>query len=142
MCGGLSKTTGVDVTLVRIAFAVLALGSGIGVLAYVLAWLFIPLEGESTTILSRAAKDRRGIRLVIAIIPVLVLVQVLASTLRVGYVGSFSWPIFLAAGVAILSAATPANRSGCGSTTTSSRRSMAAPIGTHAGRWPPVSLPG
>ncbi len=102
VCGGLSKSSGVDVTLVRIGVAVLALGSGIGVLLYALAWLFIPLEGESTTILSRAARDRRGIRLVVAIIPVLVLVQLLTSTLRVGYVGSFSWPIFLAAGVAIL----------------------------------------
>jgi signal transduction histidine kinase len=102
VCGGLAQATGIDVTLVRIGFVLLALGSGVGILVYALAWLLLPLEGESTTILSRAASDRRGIRLVLAVIPVLVLVQVVAGALHLGYLGSFSWPVFLAAAGAIL----------------------------------------
>jgi signal transduction histidine kinase len=94
--------TGIDITLVRIAFVVLSLASGAGALVYALAWLFVPLEGETTSIFSRAVADRRGIRLVAAIIPLLVVIQIVAAGLHLGYLGSFSWPLFLAAGVVIL----------------------------------------
>jgi signal transduction histidine kinase len=102
VCGGISGATGIDVTLVRIGFVLLTLGSGAGVLIYALAWLFVPLEGETSTIFSRAVGDRRGIRLIASIIPVLVVIQIVSATLHLGYVGSFSWPIFLAAGVVVL----------------------------------------
>ncbi|MGO8869887.1 MAG: PspC domain-containing protein [Acidimicrobiales bacterium] len=102
VCGGLAQATGIDVTLVRIAVVLLSLGSGIGILAYAVAWLFLPLRGEDTTIFSRAVTDRRGLRLVVAIIPVLVVAQVLAGTLHLGYLGSFGWPVFLAVAAAIL----------------------------------------
>ncbi|MBF6555769.1 MAG: PspC domain-containing protein [Acidimicrobiales bacterium] len=102
VCGGISLAAGIDVTLVRIGFVLLSLGSGVGVLVYALAWLLLPLQGETTTIFSRAVTDRRGIRLVIAIIPALVVVQIVAAALHIGYLGSFSWPVFLAAGGAIL----------------------------------------
>ena len=67
-----------------------------------MAWLLLPLDGESTTILSRSVADRSGLRLVVAIVPALILVQVVAGALHLGYVGSFSWPVFLAAAAAIL----------------------------------------
>jgi signal transduction histidine kinase len=102
VCGGLSETVGIDPTFIRIGFVLLSLGTGIGVLAYALAWLFVPLAGESTTIFSRAVADRRGIRLVVAIVPFLIFVQIVAGTLHIGYLGSFSWPLFLAAGCFIL----------------------------------------
>ncbi len=102
VCGGLSAATSIDVTLVRIGFALLTLASGVGILIYVLAWLFVPLAGETTSIVSRVAADRRGIRLVIALVPAFVVMQLVAGTLHVGFVGSFSWPVFLAAAAAIL----------------------------------------
>lgn len=102
VCGGLASATGIDVTLVRIAFILLGLGSGIGILVYAVAWLLIPLGGEDANIASRVVTDRRGMRLVIAIVPALVAVQILAGSLHIGYVGSFSWPLFLAAGAAVL----------------------------------------
>lgn len=102
VCGGISAATGFDVTLVRIGFALLTLGSGTGILVYALAWLFVPLEGETTTIFSRAVADRRGIRLIAAIIPLLVVIQIVSRGLHLGYVSSFSWPLFLAAGAAVL----------------------------------------
>ncbi len=102
VCGGLSATTGIDVTLVRIAFVLLSLASGAGVLVYALAWLFVPLEGETSSIFSRAVVDRRGIRLVAAIIPLLIVIQIVAAGLHLGFVGSFGWPLFLAAGAVVL----------------------------------------
>jgi signal transduction histidine kinase len=102
VCGGLARSTGIDVTLVRIAFVLLSLGSGIGILVYALGWLLLPLEGETTTIFGRAVTDRRGLRLVVAIVPALILVQLVAGALHLGYLGSFSWPVFLAGAAAIL----------------------------------------
>jgi signal transduction histidine kinase len=87
---------------VRIGFALLALGSGIGVVIYAVGWLILPLQDETSNIFSRALHDRRGIRLVVAVIPVLVVAQIVTSALHIGYTGSFIWPIFLAAGGAVL----------------------------------------
>ncbi len=67
-----------------------------------MAWLLVPLEGEETTILTRAVNDRRGIRLVIAVVPLLLLVQLAARSRHIGYLGSISVPLFLAAAGAIL----------------------------------------
>jgi len=102
VCGGLAQATGIDVTLVRVAFVLLSLGSGIGILAYALGWLLVPLEGEHTSIFSRSVTDRRGLRLVLAVVPALVIVQVVAGALHLGYLGSFSWPVFLALAAFIL----------------------------------------
>lgn len=102
VCSGVSQSTGIDITLVRIAFVLLTLATGMGVLVYSLAWLLLPLEGETTNILSRSLGDRRGIRLVIAIIPAVIAVQVVASAWHTSYVGAISWPLFGAAAVVIL----------------------------------------
>ncbi len=102
VCGGISEATGFDVTLVRIVIVLLCVGSGVGIAVYALAWLLLPLQGERSTIFTRAITDRRGIRLVIATIPLFVVVQVLADGLHMGYLGGISWPVFLAFGVAIL----------------------------------------
>ena len=43
VCGGLGEYLGLDPLIMRIAFAVLAMISGIGLAVYILMWLFIPL---------------------------------------------------------------------------------------------------
>jgi phage shock protein C len=46
VCGGLARYIGVDSTLVRIFFVLLALaGNGFGVFIYFLLWIIVPLEG-------------------------------------------------------------------------------------------------
>ncbi len=51
VCAGLADYLGVDVNLIRIVFAVLTiLGIGTGVLAYLIAWIVIPEEGETASI--------------------------------------------------------------------------------------------
>jgi signal transduction histidine kinase len=103
VCGAVSRATGVDVNWVRIGFVLLAIASGVMVLVYAMAWLMIPMEGETSNIYSRALGDRRGIRLVAAIlIPLLIAVQLITTTLHVPFVGILGWPTFLAIGVVIL----------------------------------------
>ena len=42
VCGGLAEATGLESWLWRLAFALLALCGGTGVLAYALLWIFVP----------------------------------------------------------------------------------------------------
>jgi phage shock protein C len=44
VCGGLGKFLGIDPSLVRIFFVLLTLGSGIGVMAYLVLWIVLPRE--------------------------------------------------------------------------------------------------
>ncbi len=88
VCGGIAETVGVEVMFVRQGFVIAAVaGVGVIVPVYALAWLMLPFRGEESNIFSRAIEDRRGIRLVIAVIPALVILQVVTSVLRIGYHG-------------------------------------------------------
>jgi phage shock protein C len=44
VCGGLGRYFGVDSTLVRLAFVVLTVAGGGGILVYLVAWLLMPEE--------------------------------------------------------------------------------------------------
>jgi len=48
VCGGIGRYLGVDPMLLRIAFIVLALANGLGVIAYVVAWVAIPRSGRTS----------------------------------------------------------------------------------------------
>jgi phage shock protein C len=51
VCAGIAEYFGMDVTLVRVIAAVIAvITGGAGVLAYLAAWAIIPEEGEKTSI--------------------------------------------------------------------------------------------
>ena len=45
VCAGLAAYSGADPTLVRLAFVLVAVFGGIGVLLYLCAWIVIPEEG-------------------------------------------------------------------------------------------------
>jgi signal transduction histidine kinase len=102
VCGGLSRATGIDVTLVRLGFVLTGMLFGFPVLVYAAAWLVLPMDNETTNIFSRAVNDRRGIRLVVAVIPAIVVLQIVVSVLHIGYIGLIGWPAFLAVGLGIL----------------------------------------
>ena len=98
-----SPGTGIDVTLVRIAVVLLTLASGVGVLAYAMAWLLLPLDGrEDRHLLPGGHRPAGHPGLVVAMIPALIVIQIVAGALHLGYLGSFGWPVFLAAGGAML----------------------------------------
>lgn len=44
VCGGLGKYMGIDSTIIRIVFALLAVFTGFGFLLYVILWLVMPVE--------------------------------------------------------------------------------------------------
>ena len=51
VCAGVAEYFGIDVTLVRVIVAVVAvITGGAGVLAYLVAWAIIPDEGEKYSI--------------------------------------------------------------------------------------------
>ena len=50
VAGGIARHFGVDVTLVRVIIAALALFSGAGAAVYLAAWLLIPADGEDQSI--------------------------------------------------------------------------------------------
>jgi phage shock protein C len=48
VCGGLSRYLGVDASIVRLVFILLALASGLGALLYLLLWVILPREDQVT----------------------------------------------------------------------------------------------
>ncbi len=110
VAAGLAMRTGFDVTVVRIVFVVAALASGFGVAAYVLAWLFVPAAGESSSIARTALTDRRGIALATGVGSLLLVVLLIASAFRAGWLGSLAWPLVLsAAGIVLIWRNAPAD---------------------------------
>jgi phage shock protein C len=47
VCAGLAGFFGLDPTLVRIIFVLMALGTGFGVFLYILMWIVVPAEGST-----------------------------------------------------------------------------------------------
>lgn len=48
VCGGLADYLGIDPVLVRLAFVVLLLASGIGLVIYLILWVVMPSESRSS----------------------------------------------------------------------------------------------
>lgn len=99
---GISHRTGIDPMVVRGAFVLSTVLGGFGIAAYVLAWLFVPLEGEDCCTAARAIADRRGLALVLAGVPLLALLLIVASALGATWMKTVAWPLFLAAGGLVL----------------------------------------
>ena len=60
VCAGLAGYFGVDVTLVRVIWAVVSvLTSGLGVLAYLAAWAIIPDEGQESPTDENIVSDKQ-----------------------------------------------------------------------------------
>ena len=57
VCAGFARYMGVDVTLVRVVWLVIAFTAGVGFIAYIVAWIAMPLEdaplGSSTDMVAR-----------------------------------------------------------------------------------------
>ena len=66
VCGGIGRYLGVDPMLLRIAFIVLALANGLGVIAYVVAWVAIPEERPGQPLAAAPETRRETGRLVLA----------------------------------------------------------------------------
>ena len=60
VASGLAGYAGIDVLIVRIAFAVLTFLGGAGIPLYLVCWLLIPSEGSDQSIAADLASDLRG----------------------------------------------------------------------------------
>jgi phage shock protein PspC (stress-responsive transcriptional regulator) len=60
VCTGLGRYFGVDVNLVRLAFGVLTVFYGLGILLYLIAWVILPDEDEDGSILESLVNKRRS----------------------------------------------------------------------------------
>jgi phage shock protein PspC (stress-responsive transcriptional regulator) len=58
VCGGVAEHWGIDPVLVRVAWALLALSGGIGVVLYIAGWLLIPVQGRTTAAVDDVLGDR------------------------------------------------------------------------------------
>jgi phage shock protein PspC (stress-responsive transcriptional regulator) len=59
VAGGIARYLNVDVTLVRVIIAALALFTSVGVALYIAAWLLIPEDGEDESIAAAWIAGRR-----------------------------------------------------------------------------------
>ena len=59
VAGGIARYMDVDVTLVRVIIAALALLNGVGLALYIAAWLLIPEDGEDQSIAAAWIAGRR-----------------------------------------------------------------------------------
>ena len=103
VAAGLAERRGWDVTVVRCVFVLAALASGFGAAAYVIAWLLLPMAGESASIASKAMTDRRGITLAGALVSLLFVVLLIAPQLRASWLDSLATPLIITvAGVVLI----------------------------------------
>ncbi len=47
VCGGLANYFNIDPTIIRLIFVIIALSGGIGIIAYLIFWIIIPVEGAT-----------------------------------------------------------------------------------------------
>jgi phage shock protein C len=102
VCGGIGHYLGVDPVLLRIAFMILALANGLGVVAYVVAWVAIPEEQPGQPVGPSAETRREMGRLVLGgalvVLGLVLLLDRLAPNLD-----ELFWPVaVVAVGVAVM----------------------------------------
>jgi phage shock protein C len=59
VCAGLAAYSGVDPTLVRLAFVLFTVFGGFGILLYLGAWIVVPEEDEGASIAETFVKKQR-----------------------------------------------------------------------------------
>ncbi|MEA2190311.1 MAG: hypothetical protein QOI73_432, partial [Solirubrobacteraceae bacterium] len=106
VCAGLAKRFGVDPLLLRILFAATTIASGIGLVAYVLAWIVLPAEGADDSAARALTQGwgRRGTVEVALGVGFLLLAVLLAfRKLGLPFSDVLIWPLVLvAAGGALI----------------------------------------
>jgi signal transduction histidine kinase len=101
---GLAGRTGLDVTVVRVGLVLATLITvGYAAVAYVVAWLLLPVAGSDTSIAHEAKSDRRGIALAAGLGSLLLVVLLIASALGAALLGAVEWPLVICtAGIVLI----------------------------------------
>jgi phage shock protein C len=102
VCGGLGRYLDVDPVLLRIAFVVLALAGGGGVLLYIVAWILIPEEREGEELGTARPPAADATRLIVGG-TLIALGTILLLNIGFPRLGRYFWPLALiAVGVAVV----------------------------------------
>lgn len=107
VAGGIAEYFDVDPTLVRLAFIVLALAGGGGVLIYLIAWVIVPEAGDdlSDPTARRDARDPDTTRLFIGG-ALIALGGIILAARFIPYFMVVFWPLVLiGAGIAVIAGA-------------------------------------
>jgi phage shock protein C len=102
VCGGLGRYFGADPIWFRVAFVVLAVGGGSGVLLYLVAWLLVPEERpDERAVSGTASLDRHGPA--VAGLALVVVGLMLLADAVVPWFDRVLWPLLVvAAGLGLL----------------------------------------
>jgi phage shock protein C len=103
VCGGLGRYLQVDPVLLRIAAVALALSGGLGLLAYIIAWIFIPEETGNEPVVAARIENRHGVALVVGTALVALGALLLVREWIPWMGAAFFWPaVVVAVGIAVL----------------------------------------
>lgn len=110
VCSGLGRYFGIDSVLLRIAFVVLAIAGGGGILLYVVCWILIPEEGENENLGTVRPSNVDSTRLVVGG-ALIAIGTILLLNLSLPRLGRYFWPLALIAiGVAVVVQASASRR--------------------------------
>jgi len=108
VASGFARWLGIDPVIVRVVLVVLAIFGGSGLLLYVIGWLFIPVEGSSTSSADaffqdsrRSGSTARTVLIVIGVVAAVIIFLNLAGYVFGGW-GSGSLLLLIAAGALVL----------------------------------------
>ena len=102
VCAGLGRYLGIDRTLLRVVFVVLALAGGSGVVLYVVAWILIPEERPGENLGSAPPSSADTLRLA-AGGALIALGVILLLDLSLPRLGTYLWPLaVIAIGLAVI----------------------------------------
>ena len=141
VAGGLGRYFDIAPTFFRVGFAILTLIGGAGILLYVAAWLVIPDEGKSDSIVSEALRRHRDRPWLLGGVG-LVAIALVSLFARADFWpnSGFAWTLLLLGGLAIVFAQ---RRAGNGTTTADAAAPAPTPAPTPAAqpRQPSLLLP-
>ena len=89
LCGGVAEHWGVDPVLVRVAWVLLALSGGVGVVLYLAGWLLVPQQGRQTAashdLLGGSTRSwSREVWVVLVVVACLVVFPLVSKATKVG----------------------------------------------------------
>jgi len=87
VCAGLAIRLGLGTTLIRVLSVISIFLGGLGILAYMAMWVFVPVRGEDESIASRVVADRRELQIVLALSSALFAVLLVTRSLGVSDLG-------------------------------------------------------
>jgi signal transduction histidine kinase len=105
VCAGLGRRLDVDPLLLRIVFAATTLASGVGLVAYVLAWILMPAEAKAGAAVKAASagRSRRGtVEVALGVAFLLLAVLLAFRELGLPFSDVLTWPLVLVAAGGVL----------------------------------------